>query len=74
MQSLKNGFNLSGIKPGINVNKMTGGTPEVRSDKSFTLLTFDICYLTFNQSTNGPVDKKFLRPYEKKNTLEHWNI
>ena len=22
--------------------KMTGGTPEVRSDKMFTLLTFDI--------------------------------
>ena len=24
--------------------------------------------------TNGPMDKKLLRPYEKKNTLEHWNI
>ena len=56
------------------MTKMTGGTPEVRSDKSFTILTFDICYLTFNQLTNGPVDKKFLRPYEKKNTLEHWNF
>ena len=27
--------------------KMTGGTPEVCSDKSFTLLTFYIWYLTF---------------------------
>ena len=27
--------------------KMTGGTPEVRSNKSLTLLTFDIWYLTF---------------------------
>ena len=25
-----------------NKQKMTGGTPEVRSDKSLTLLTFDI--------------------------------
>ena len=24
--------------------------------------------------TNGPMDKKLFRPYEKKNTLEHWNI
>ena len=26
---------------------MTGGTPEVRSDKSLTLMKFDICHLTF---------------------------
>ena len=28
--------------------KKTGGTPEVRFDKSLTLLTFDIWYLTFD--------------------------
>ena len=27
---------------GVTTSKMTGGTPEVRSDKSLTLLTFDI--------------------------------
>ena len=32
--------------------KMIGGTPEVRSDKSLTLLTFDIWH-----STNGPMDQ-----------------
>ena len=26
----------------MDMTKMTGGTPEVRSDKSLTLLTFDI--------------------------------
>ena len=52
--------------------KMTGGIPEVRSDKSLILLTFDIWYLTFDisfltfyiwdrtfyilHSTNGPMD------------------
>ena len=45
--------------------KMTGGTPEVRSDKKLTLLTFDIWFLTFDirhmtfdilHSTNGPMD------------------
>ena len=44
----------------------------------------DIWHLLFNIQpidqwtkgpwTNGVVDKKFLRPYGKKNTLEHWNI
>ena len=46
--------------------KMTGGTPEVRSDKSLTLLTFDIWFLTFDiwhmtfymdQWTNWPMDQ-----------------
>ena len=37
--------------------KMTGGTPEVRSDKSLTLLTYDILHFTFNQRTNGPTDQ-----------------
>ena len=38
---------------------LTGGTPEVRSDKSLTLLTFDISFLTFDilHSTNGPMDQ-----------------
>ena len=88
---------------------MTGGTPEIRSDKSFTSLTFDQwsngpmdqctngpMVQWFNgpmvQWTNGPMDqwtngprdqgtngqwtmdKKILRSYEKKNTLEHLNI
>ena len=46
----------------LNTIKMTRGTPEVRSDKSLTLLTFDIWFLTidiwhltFNQWTNGPI-------------------
>ena len=29
---------------------------------------------SINQWTNGPMDKKLLQPYEKKNTLEHWII
>ena len=33
--------------------KMTGGTPEVRSDKSVTLMTFNI-----RHSTNGPMDQR----------------
>ena len=48
--------------------KMTGGTPEVRSDKSLTLLTFDIQPMdqwtnspmdqwTMDQLTNGPIDQ-----------------
>ena len=35
-----------------NKGKMIGGTPEVRSDKSLTLLTFNIWH-----STNGPMDQ-----------------
>ena len=27
-----------------------------------------------DQWTNGPMDKKLLRPYEKKNTLEHLTL
>ena len=40
--------------------KMTGGTPEVRSDKSLTLMTFNIQHSTngpMNQRTNGPMDQ-----------------
>ena len=44
--------------------KMTGGAPEVGSDKSLTLLNFglrhlifDILHLTFNQWTNGPMGR-----------------
>ena len=39
---------------------MTGGTPEVRSDKSLTKLTLDICHSTngpMDQGTNGPLDR-----------------
>ena len=45
--------------------KMTGGTPEVRSHKSLTLLIFDIWYLTFDMWT-----------FEYLNiwTFEHLNI
>ena len=35
--------------------KMTGGTPEVRSNKSLTLMTFNIRQL-MDQWTNGPMD------------------
>ena len=47
--------------------KMTGGTLAVRSDKSLTLLAFDIWFLTFDiwhltydiwHSTNGPMDQR----------------
>ena len=27
-----------------------------------------------NAIGNGQMDKKLLRPYEKKNTFEHWDI
>ena len=27
-----------------------------------------------NEKNNGTMDKKLLRPYAEKNTLEHWNI
>ena len=40
--------------------KMTGVTPEVRSDKSLTFVTFDILHSTnrpMDQWTNGPVDQ-----------------
>ena len=37
--------------------KMTGGTPEVRSDKRLTLMTFNIRYSTMDQWTNGPMDQ-----------------
>ena len=40
-------------------SKMTGGTPEVRSDKSLTLMTFNIQHSTngpMDQWTNGPMD------------------
>ena len=39
---------------------MTGGTPEVRSDKSLTLVTFNIQHSTkgpMDQWTNGPMDQ-----------------
>ena len=40
---------------------MTGGTPEVRSDKSLTLLTFGLMDQWINgpmdQWTNGPMDR-----------------
>ena len=34
---------------------MTGGTPELRSDKSLSLLTFDI--QPMDRWTNGPMDQ-----------------
>ena len=40
--------------------KMTGGTPEARSDKSLTLMTFNIRHSTngpMDQQTNGPMDQ-----------------
>ena len=37
----------------IIIIKMTGGTPEVRSDKSLNLLTFDIKPIQWN---SGPMD------------------
>ena len=40
--------------------KMNGGTPEVRSNKSLTLMTFNIRHSTngpMDQRTNGPMDQ-----------------
>ena len=45
---------------GMPIVKMTGGTPEVRSVKSLTLMTFNIRHLTngpMDQRTNGPIDQ-----------------
>ena len=39
---------------------MTAGTPEVRSDKSLTLMTLNIQHSTngpMDQRTNGPMDQ-----------------
>ena len=39
---------------------MTGGTPEVRSDKRLTLMTFNIGHSIngpMDQRTNGPMDQ-----------------
>ena len=53
--------------------KMTGGTPEVQSDKSLTLLTFDIWFFTFDiwhmtfyilHSTNAQLVKR-VNEFEK---------
>ena len=44
----------------VSNQKMTGGTPEVPSDKSLTLLTFNILHSTdgpMDQWTNGQMDK-----------------
>ena len=49
--------------------KMTGGTPEVRSDKSLTLMTFNIQY-----STNGPMDQRTNGPMDQwtNGLMEKW--
>ena len=44
---------LCGLRCFELVKKMTGGTPEVRSDKILTLMTFNI-----QHSTNGPMDQR----------------
>ena len=54
---------------------MTGGAPEVRSDKSLTLLTFDILHMTFDiqpmdQWTNGPMDQFDPMKRRRKNIIE----
>ena len=53
----RNWFQIKTFNPMI---KMTGGTPEVRSDKSLTLVTFNIRHSTngpMDQQTNGPMDQ-----------------
>ena len=39
---------------------MTGGTPEVRSDKRLTLMTFNI-----GHSINGPMDQRTKGPMDQ---------
>ena len=64
-------------------SKMTGGTPEVHSDKRLTLLTLDIWFLTFeiwhmafyiqptDQYTNGPMDQWTNGPKDN-GPMDHW--
>ena len=49
--------------------KMTGGTPEVRSDKSLTLMTF-----YFRHSTNGPMDQRTNGPMDQwtNGPMDQW--
>ena len=47
---------------------MTGGTPEVRSDKILTLMTSNIRHSTngpIDQRTNGPMDQWINEPMDK---------
>ena len=50
--------------------KMTGGTPEVRSDKSLTLKTLNI-----QHSTNGPMDQRTNGPMDQwtNGPMDQWN-
>ena len=61
MYSKQSGWQLNLILfESICLEKMTGGTPEVRFDKSLTLMTFKIRYSTngpMDQRTNGPMDQ-----------------
>ena len=56
----------------ISKSKMTGGTPEVRSDKSLTLLTFG----PMDQWINGILEHWNIETLKHLNIgkLEHWNI
>ena len=53
----------------ISIKKMTGGTPEVRSDKSLTLLTFNIWH-----STNSPMDQWTIGPMDQwtNEPMDQW--
>ena len=51
------------------VATMTGGTPELRSDKSLTLMTFNI-----QHSNNGPTDQRINGPMDQwtNGTMDQW--
>ena len=49
--------------------KITGGTPDVRSDKSLTLMTFNIPH-----SNNGPMDQRNNGPMDQwtNGLMDQW--
>ena len=60
------------------LSKMTGGTPEVRSDKSLTLMTFNIRHSTngpMDQGTNGPkISPRYPKDIPKISQIHHKDI
>ena len=58
------------------LTKITGGTPEVCSDKSLTLLIFDNWHLTFEHLNIWTIEHSNIWTLEHWNigTLKHWNI
>ena len=64
---------MSGPGTHLLVKKMTGGTPEVRSDKSLTLLTWTNGPM--DQRTNGPMDQWSNGPMDRwtNGQMDQWS-